>query len=609
MTLTQLKAKYKAAKTAYYNAKPIMTDAQFDRLEDQIKKLAPTWAELKKTGVKVKKKEVELPEYMPSLNKAYPEKLPKWLAKYGDKQIAMAKLDGSALYLGFENGKPTRLITRGDGERGGDISFLIPFLNIKPLKTKASVSMRCEAVMPRKVFAKKWASKFDNARNMVNGILNRALNGEPHPALADIHVVVLGVYGQPIEKGLRLSKANGLRVVPYSVMTADDPGTYAKRLALVKENGVYEMDGLVLAPPSFVFGYDSPEKPKGTIAFKVNDEAGALVVEVRDIIWQVTGHSRIIPKIYINPTRIDGVMVKHATVHNAKWMQDRGIGPGAKVKVLRSGGVIPKIVGVVKAGKFKEPDIDYAQQGVHFVTVNADEATTLRVRVLQILKFMRTVEIEHVAVGSITRTQHVLKTPLHWLRAHTSGKLSAVLVKNGIGPKMAAKIDEEFAAVVSTAQPAARLMVALSVFDPGVGERKLKAIEDSGMSMKKLLRASISEIEQIKGFSRKTAQLVIRGVRVYSSMRDAVERQLDVNYELPKKQAKVKGKLSGQVVTFTGYRDAQHEDAVTKAGGTVASFSKKTTILVVKDGGKSSGKVDKAEAAGIKIVVFSDLNL
>lgn len=609
--LSRGKALYLKAKAAYYNGKPVMDDARFDKLEDAIRKADPNWKELKKTGIRVKakKQEVELPQFMPSLAKAYPEQLPKWLAKHGDNQLAMDKLDGSALFLRFIKGKPKALITRGDGVRGGDISFLIPHLNIPDLKSPVSVDMRCEAVIPRKVFEKKWASEFENARNATNGLLNRALeNGKPHPAVKDIHIVVLGVYGRPLERGLRVAQLHGLHVVPHAVIKASEIETYEKRFALRRAHAIYDMDGLVLMPPWSVFGYANANKPKNVIAFKMNDEAGADTIEVQRIIWQVTSHGRIIPKIYIKPTRMDGVTVKHATVHNAKWMRDRSIGPGAKVKVLRSGGVIPKIVGVVKPGEFQEPDIAYTQKGVHFVVAKAAKATTDRMDVLKIKKFMKVLGIENAADGVITQCLAKLPTIRAWITAWHDGSLVKKMKVAGVGVN-SLKIDEEFTRVLGRHVPAIKMMVAMHVFDPGVGERKLQIIQDSGMSMAQLLTAGIDQIEEIKGFSTKTAELVIAGLQDYKKTQQWLDSIVDVDYKLPKAKAKVKGKLSGQRVSFTSYRDKAHEAAIVSAGGEIVPFGSKTTILLYKEGGKLSGKIDKAKDKGLKVTTFNKLGV
>lgn len=610
--LTKLKQRYKHAKVAYYNGDPVMTDAEFDKLEDRIKKLDPKWSELKKTGVKVKAKktEVQLQKFMPSLNKAYPEQLPKWLAKNGSEMMVMDKLDGSALLLGFTDGKPTSLVTRGDGVHGGDISFLIPHLNIPTLKKPLTVFMRCEAVMKKSAFAKRWASKYENPRNLVNGVLNRALDGEPSKELKDVHIVVLGVYGWPMLRGLTLAKNQGMRTVSYAILKGEGTSHYEARLDLRREHGDYEVDGLVLAAPDTKFDYTSADKPKHTIAFKVNDDAGAQVVTVEDIIWQVTAHSRIIPKIEIEPTRMDGVLVKHATVHNAKWMMDRNIGPGAQVKVLRSGGVIPKIVGVVKPGKFKAPDVDYVGKGVHFVTRNEDEATQQRITVLRIKKFITTLGIEFAADGTLTLALERLPTLRAWLRAWHERKLVVKLTAAGIGGVNARKIDAEFTRVLSGPIPAVKLLSALNVFDPGIGERKLQALLDGGMSIEYMVTdATEEEIANIKGFSTKTARLLLKGAQRFQALWPKVGPYFRIEWDPKPKKAKATGKLSGQYVSWTGYRSKEEEASVEAAGGEVVTFGAKTTILLYKDDGKASSKVEKARAKGIKVVTFNRLKL
>ena len=87
-------------------------------------------------------------------------------------------------------------------------------------------------------------------------------------------------------------------------------------------------------------------------------------------------------------------------------------------------------------------------------------------------------------------------------------------------------------------------------------------------------------------------------------------RKMQDFIEQPAKKKIVRGgKLNGEVVTFTSYRDAAHEAAVEAAGGTVASFSAKTTILLYKDGGKASTKLDTARARGICVCTFKELKV
>jgi NAD-dependent DNA ligase len=93
--LKSMKRLYKQAKVAYYELdEPIMTDAQFNKLEDQIKAIEPSWKELHKTGVRTveAKSEVELARFMPSLEKAYPEDVPRFTKRAAGKRHLTASV-------------------------------------------------------------------------------------------------------------------------------------------------------------------------------------------------------------------------------------------------------------------------------------------------------------------------------------------------------------------------------------------------------------------------------------------------------------------------------------------------------------------------------------
>ena len=260
MKLSECKKLYLEAKEAYYLGNPIMSDATFDRLENWISSKDPDWDPLKKTGVKIGKKvEVELPFFMPSLDKRY-ENIDEWFTKNPRYRWAyMAKLDGCSVLLEYVKGKPNRLITRGDGERGKDISYFLPYLSIpKKIKHKNPICFRCEAILTKEDYAKKWVSEFDNPRNLVSGIFNRQ---DAHPALKDVHLVVLGVFGLPQYKGLQAAFKAGFETVYCKL---DAPREQVKHFDLIR-CGKYEADGVVICNPDFIYKYDSAEKPKRDI--------------------------------------------------------------------------------------------------------------------------------------------------------------------------------------------------------------------------------------------------------------------------------------------------------------------------------------------------------
>jgi NAD-dependent DNA ligase len=617
--LDKAKALYVHAREAYYNHTPIMSDAEFDRLEDHIRSMDPSWAKLRQTGTPVrnKKTEVVLAEPMPSLNKAYSEDLAKWLAKNpSDDYVIMDKLDGSSVQLTYTGGKPVKLVTRGDGVNGGDISFLIPHLNLPTISNKipflkgnsgTTFHLRCEALMTKKNFKAKWSKKFDNGRNMVNGLLNRR---DPHPALADIDFVVLGVYYQELTV-LKKLESLGFKVVPTVSGKIRSTPQLEQHLKLRRAKGEYDMDGLVIAPTDFVLSYQTNDKPKNIIAFKVNDESNAAEVTVKRIIWQVTGRSRIVPKIEIEPTHMDGVMVKHAAAHNAEWMMDRNIGPGAIVKVLRSGGVIPKIVSVVKKGKFQPPEIDYEKKGVHFVVSNADSATSRRVDVLNVCKFMKTLGVELIAGKTADQLFKAgFRTPLDYIKAWGEKRLGLALHDAGIGGKQGLNVYNELDRVFSNPISLRSFMVASQCFGVGIGDRKLSAIEAAKISMYELLNvAELSNLlSPVDGFSEKTIRVISDGMPELRKFYCASIKHLTIEGGLPRKKAVATGVMTGQKVSFTGYRDKDHELILISKGAEIVPFGSKTTILLYKEGGKSSSKLDKAAEKGVRVCTFQDLS-
>ena len=611
MSLAEKKALYLKAKKAYYLSEPLMPDSAFDKLEDSIIAADPDWKHLAKTGVKVKN-EVPLFEFMPSLAKAYPHQADSWLKNNPSHEgyLVMDKLDGTSLQLRIEGGKAVSLLTRGDGENGKDVTHLLKSTTLpKSGATLKNATVRCEALFTKKGF-KKWAEDFDNARNGVNGVFNRKT---AHACLKDVHIVALGTYGSALLTSLGYAEQWGLEVVPHKVFKTLDSQKLTDYLEERKRLSPYEIDGLVIAPVRFAMKYNNSDKPKGITAFKVNSDDDAVQAEVLKIIYQVTGRRRIIPKILIKPVQIGGVVVKHATVHNGQWMIDRHVGPGAVVKLVRSGGVIPKIDDVVKKGKLQMPDITYKMEGVHFVTAKESRATSDRVDVLNIVKFMKTFGIEHVAAPTATKLQSKLPTPLAYVKAWKEDKLRNTITSLGFGYGQAKRINDEFDRVFSQKVKVRTLMVALQVFDAGIGDRKLKAIEDHPIRLGTLLKTrKLRELLQaVRGFSDRSIDLIESGLDKWAEAFTSFSEFLTIDDSLPQANKKplVKGKLTGQCVSWTGYRSKDEETAVEAAGGLVVPFGSKTTLLLFKADGKASTKVAKAEAKGVKVTAFSKLKL
>ena len=621
MTLDEMKALYTKANDVYNNNEDgwlLLTDEEFDSLERKIKKKDPTWKGLRATGAKVNKKvAVRLPYYAPSLSKVYPEALAKWQAKQKAKLIVlMQKLDGSALIGTYRKGRCVFLATRGDGTTGKDISFLIPHLNLPVINYKNEVTLRFEAVVKKKVWKKKWSDQFDNARQMANGLLNRR---NAHKAMKDIDMVVLGVYNMSVEDGLVWARAVGFNVVPYR--TAAVKGDLCSMVSAERDHAEYDIDGLVGAPPTEIFNYETADRPKWTCAFKLNDDADAVEVKVTSIIWQLSRNNRWTPKIEITPTPMKGVTVTHATAHNAEWMHERGIGVGATIKIVRSGDVIPKIVGVVKKAKVLSfPPGDYQKEGVHFWAIGQHRDAQVR----EIHHFFSTLGIENIARKGIAKLYDGGFTKvLDHIESY--GKRMWGYTKAGMGTAMTAKIYADTGRVLTDeGVTLLQLMVASNCFE-SFGERKLQMIERHFMKLgdKDPLKTFVktpnvrlvtkhhqASVVAIKGMGEISAQQFFDGLlRFKEWFRPIVALKLIKIRapEAPKTKKAIKGDLSGVIISFTGYRDKAQEAALKARGAEIVAFGGRTQVLIYKAGGKASTKIDKARAKGVIVKTYKDM--
>lgn len=614
MNLNEAKALYIKAKDAYYNSgKTIITDAQYDKLEDWIKSKDPSWPELQKTGIRTdklgKKQEVRLPFFMPSLNKFYPEEVDKlWnkFAKEQNKFVYMYKLDGCSVLIKYENCQATQLITRGNGTFGKDISFLLPALNLPKINSAETLYLRSEAIISKKMFAEKWSEEFDNARNMVSGLLNRTA---AHPAMKDIEFLILGIFGQPLLNGLQKARKLGLKTVTFFVMQAHHEVDVYREA----KDSAYEADGVVISVPDFTYEYEDADKPKAKIfAYKENSAENEVEATVEKIVWQSSVYGRLIPKIQVKPVQLGGVTVTYATCHNAAWAKEKNIGPGTIVRLIRSGDVIPKIVGVVNSTTFQAPSCDYKIEGVHFIqTVESDE-TYLKA----IVRIFATFDIDGVKIGTVKTLYEQYNN--YFAVAEPVDAIFAILedrpmlqqeLVGTFGPKSGLDVYNALKSVKEDAHTVIDWLIATRCMDAGAGQRRLRAIQDVYNNLMCFNKpdetvATIAyQISIVKGFSDKTARLIAEGLVKFFDWYN--KNQASVKLAQPEDEEEiVDGVMSGINVTFTGYRDQSQEKAIKDLGGQVINFGAKTTWLLYKPDGKRSTKIAKA---GDKAITWAEL--
>ena len=114
-----------------------------------------------------------------------------------------------------------------------------------------------------------------------------------------------------------------------------------------KKESKYEIDGLIITQNQF-HERNEDGNPDYSRAFKMDLDEQRGIGEVEEILWEVSRHGKIIPRIKIKPIKIGLVTIQKATAFNAKYIKDNNLGPGAVVNIIRSGDVIPYIESVIK---------------------------------------------------------------------------------------------------------------------------------------------------------------------------------------------------------------------------------------------------------------------
>ena len=188
--MTEREDLYILAKAEYYKGNEIMSDFEFDTLEEELKSLGSSVIEI------VDGDDSTVTRYphmnpMLSLEKVqvmdedeFPiEDLQKFFNKSTDKKLSFEcspKLDGSAMSLKYVDGVLKQGLTRGGGEKAGGLDktdkmrYMVPeSYEVQSEKTNGTVEIRGEIVIDKEIFARKYAADYKNERNFVAGIMNK----------------------------------------------------------------------------------------------------------------------------------------------------------------------------------------------------------------------------------------------------------------------------------------------------------------------------------------------------------------------------------------------------------------------------------------------------
>ena len=618
--LEKLITKYQAS---YYNGEGEISDAEFDKLWDELKELDPKNPVLQKVGADSGNFE-KVRHVMPMGSQekaANPEQFLAWAEKHKyNEYLVEYKLDGASLELQYENGYLVRAVTRGDGTIGDDITAnakkmggvnaaiykdgeLVPFTG----------GVRGEVIMTHEVH-KKYFSDKANCRNAANGLMKRKDgNGSEYLKLIVYDALSTDgkIYFSNEQEKIKWLIDCGFNTVRLVICrNAERVIAYRAKIMEERKDIEYDIDGLVVKESRIDFEDASRARPDRQIAFKFSLEEATTVL--REVEWSRSG-ATYTPVAIFDEVELNGTKVQRASLANPDTMRKLGVRIGSHVVVVKRGEIIPKIESVVEEKDIPLSEIVFPAVCETCGTKLVDDGSRLYCpnkacskRILhQLLKFQQIADIRDLGETLITQLfeagllksiSDIYKLTVDDLVPFFLNEESMENEKRSLGAEKVYKSIQ--------AHKNLRLPVFLAGFDiEGFGETLAEKLVQAGFNtLEKLLNATQDQIAGVYGFAEVMANTIVQGLQ------ENKEEMLKlVDEGIITIESTAGGKLEGKSFCFTGelltMKRADAEQLVKQNGGAVkSSVTKDLSYLVTNDTTSGSSKNVKAAALGIPVI-------
>ena len=633
-----------AASEAYYNGRDeLMTDYEWDAAFDKLKKLeeetgiilpdSPT-QNVSADNVAGKKEEHEFPALSLAKTKKV-EDLAKWAE---NRPIWLSwKLDGLTLVVTYDNGKLTKVVTRGDGHIGTNITHLSKAIDgiLQAIPYKGHLVIRGEAVISYPDFEQfnmESAEEYANPRNLASGSLTlKNINEVKERHIRWIPFTLVYEEEEIISWGNRMAWLEQQGFKPVDRELIEQP-TEANIQAVIdrwteRVTGKisspfpYPVDGLVISYDDTVYAATGSvtghHATRAGYAFKWQDESAE--TELEYIEWSCAA-STISPVAVFKPVELEGTTVKRASLCNISECERLGIGDkGTKIAVIKANKIIPKVINVVeRLGVFHIPEVCPVCQSATEVTESESSGTkTLHCTnthcpAKQLKKFGRFVSKEGINIDGLSEQTIQKFINLGWVREyadlfHLNNHASELRTMDGFGDKSVSKL---LTAIEKARDVEAhRLLFALNI--PLIGRdvcnRLLSAYQIADLFHTATEATTEDVFATIAGIGPEKSASFVRWMKDKDNY--SMLQQLLVELNISQSSSAPTGN-SCEGLTFVITGDVHHyknrnelKAYIESQGGKVTgSVSKSTSFLINNDVESSSGKNKKAKELSIPII-------
>ena len=638
----------------YVLDQPSISDAQFDDLLKQLQALEDKNPEMRQAdsptlhiggGFSTQFEQRDHIEKMMSLDNAFDlDELAAWFDRV-EKEIPSptylceVKVDGLAINLTYEKGQLVRGLTRGNGVTGEDVTLNVKTIKNLPHvlvgdKTPSLIEIRGEVFFPIAAFnelneslEESGKSLFANPRNGAAGSLR-----QKDPRISASRPLSVVVHGVGAREGINFdSQSQAYEVLknlglPTSdrfsvVSTRKEVEKFIEHYSKHRHDVEHEIDGVVIKVDSLAdqekIGYTS-RAPKWAIAFKYPPEE--VTTKLLDIKVSVGRTGRVTPFAFMEPVRVAGSIITHATLHNSEEILRKGVLIGDVVVIRKAGDVIPEVLGPVidrRTGKEKAfvmpthcPECSTALRAMTEGDVDIrcpniqNCPAQLRERIYYIgSRAALNIDVLGYEAATALLDAKIIKDESDLFDlTHEKLMSSDFFTKKDGTP--GANIDKLLAALESAKKlPLWRTLVALSIRH--VGPTAAQALASSLGSMDKVSKASAGELAEIDGVGATIAESIVEWFSmdwhraIISKWSAAGVAMVDAPVKkLPQTLAGLTFVVTGGLKDFT--RDGIAQTIADHGGKASSSVSKKTDYVLV--GADPGSKLAKAQELGVAVI-------
>ena len=322
----------------------------------------------------------------------------------------------------------------------------------------------------------------------------------------------------------------------------------------------------------------------------ISDQCADTVV--KQILWAPSYQGYIIPRIQIEPVQVKDVRIEFISGHNAKLLVEKRLGVGARIRIRRSGDVIPTVDAVLEGSDTIPFPSAYEWDATHVhICVPKDQAATAETLAVKLSHFASSLSVPNLGPGLIKKLVEAgYTTPRMLMELSTEKWCEAIGKGNGV------KIQKAFIDRVRSANEM-ELMIASSLMPRGVGETKLTILFQKEPDWKKW---SLTTLTGLQGWSNESLSDFLTLLPRYEAWR---KEQFPITVVPIGVVTPLQTKTNANLfIVVTGFRSAEFEAACLQKGIVVLPSLTKQAQVLVTAGSDSSTKAKKAGDMGIRIL-------